>query len=64
MWIFSNLLYKIVALLVAVILWSAAQGIKSIERTLDVPVALENLAEDFVVALDPWLSEPLPGSLP
>lgn len=49
MWIFNNWLYKIVALLVAFILWSISQGIKSVEATLDVPISVSNLSPDLVV---------------
>ncbi len=49
MWIFHNLLYKVVALLVACILWSAAQGIRSAQSTLDVPIEIRNLPPDLVV---------------
>ncbi|MFQ5515399.1 MAG: YbbR-like domain-containing protein [Myxococcota bacterium] len=49
MWVFRNFLYKVVALLVACVLWSAAQGIRSVDETLDVPIEIENLSEDLVV---------------
>ena len=47
--IFNNLLYKIVALLVACVLWSVAQGFKSVEDSLDVPIEIQKLASDLVV---------------
>ena len=49
MWIFNNILYKGVALLLAVALWSIAQGFRDIERSIDIPVSLEGTPEDVVV---------------
>jgi YbbR domain-containing protein len=49
MWIFDNLLYKVVALIVACVLWSAAQGILSVEQRLDVPIEIQNLPPDMLV---------------
>ena len=46
---FQNLTYKILALLFAVLLWGAAQGIESVEQSLDLPIALENVPDDVVV---------------
>ncbi len=46
---FRNLTYKALALLFAVLLWGAAQGIESVEQSLDVPIALENIPDDVVV---------------
>lgn len=47
--IFNNFFYKVAALLVAVVLWAAAQGIRSDQRGLDIPVAFEGVPEDLVV---------------
>ena len=47
--IFNNLLYKGVALLLAVALWSIAQGFRDIERSIDIPVSLEGTPEEVVV---------------
>jgi YbbR domain-containing protein len=49
-WVFDNLLYKCVALFVAVILWAGTQGFRSVEESLNLPVSLENYdRESFVV---------------
>jgi hypothetical protein len=47
--IFSHLGYKLAALALALILWAAAQGLRSVEETIDVPVALESVPEDVIV---------------
>lgn len=47
--IFHNFLYKVTALLVAVVLWAAAQGFRSVERALDLPIVLEDLPVSLVV---------------
>ncbi len=47
--IFNNALYKIVAVLLAILLWMGAQGFRSTEQGLDIPIALENAPEDVVV---------------
>ena len=47
--IFNNALYKIVALFLAVLLWMGAQGFRSIEQSLDIPIAHENTPADVVV---------------
>ncbi len=49
MWIFHNALYKVVALLLAVLLWMGAQGFRSVEQSLDIPIALEDEPADVVV---------------
>jgi hypothetical protein len=49
MWLFRNPLYKLLALLVAVLLWASVQGIRSVEQSLDVPIALEDIPSDVVV---------------
>jgi hypothetical protein len=47
--IFHNGLYKLAALLVACVLWAATQGFRSVEESLDIPVALEDVPEAVVV---------------
>jgi YbbR domain-containing protein len=47
--IFDNLLYKIVSLLIACVLWAAAQGVTDVEQSLDVPVAVEKVPDNLVV---------------
>ena len=49
MWIFNNFFYKVIALLIAVVLWSTAQGFRSVEQGLDLPIAIENVPPDLVV---------------
>ena len=49
MWIFNNLLYKVVALLVACILWSVAQGFDAVKASIDIPIDVRNLPDDVVV---------------
>lgn len=46
---FRNLPYKVAALLVAGVLWASAQGIRSVEQSLDLPIFLEEVPEDVVV---------------
>src|SRR5262245_50969032 len=47
--IFDNLLYKIVSILIACVLWAAAQGVTDVEQSLDVPIAVEKVPENLVV---------------
>ena len=47
--IFDNLLYKVVSLLIACVLWAAAQGVTDVEQSLDVPIAVEKVPENLVV---------------
>lgn len=47
--IFDNLLYKVVSLLIACVLWAAAQGVTDVEQSLDVPVAVERVPDNLVV---------------
>ena len=47
--IFDNLLYKIVALLIACVLWAAAQGVTDVEQSFDIPVQVENVPDNLVV---------------
>ena len=50
--LFDNLLYKGVALFVAVILWAATQGFRSVEQSLNVPITLENYDRDSLVVVE------------
>jgi YbbR domain-containing protein len=47
--IFRNYSYKIAALLVASLLWASAQGIRSVEQSLDIPISLEEIPDEVVV---------------
>jgi YbbR domain-containing protein len=47
--LFSNGLYKLSAFLIACVLWAAAQGVRSVEESLDVPIAIVELPSDVVV---------------
>jgi YbbR domain-containing protein len=47
--IFDNLLYKVVSLLIACVLWAAAQGVTDVEQSLDVPIAVEKVPDNLVV---------------
>jgi len=47
--IFDNLLYKVVALLIACVLWAAAQGVTDVEQSFDIPVQVEGVPESLVV---------------
>jgi len=47
--IFDNLLYKVVALLIACVLWAAAQGVTDVEQSFDIPVQVENVPDNLVV---------------
>ena len=49
MWIFDNLLYNVVALLIACVLWAAAQGVTDTEQSFDIPVQVENVPANLVV---------------
>lgn len=45
----QNLLYKLVAVLIAIVLWAAVQGSQSIEVSLDLPIELEERPPSLVV---------------
>jgi YbbR domain-containing protein len=47
--IFDNLLYKLVALLVAILLWVSAQGVNDIEQSLDLRVVASDVPEGLVL---------------
>lgn len=47
--LFDNFLYKLVSLLIACVLWAAAQGVTDVEQSLDVPIAVEKVPENLVV---------------
>ena len=46
--IFDNLIYKIAALLVATVLWATAQGFRSVEQGLDLPIVLQDVPPELV----------------
>jgi YbbR domain-containing protein len=45
----NNWLLKLVAVVIAAVLWAAAQGLSSEERSLDVPIVLEEVPEHVIV---------------
>ena len=47
--IFDNLLYKVLAVMVAGVLWATAQGFRDDEMGLDLPIALEDVSDELVV---------------
>lgn len=47
--LFDNFVYKLVALLVAGLLWATAQGLGDVEGSIDMQVAVEDVPEDLVV---------------
>ena len=46
---FSNLRYKVVALLTALLLWGVSHTTSSVERGFDIPVVPGNVPEDLVI---------------
>jgi YbbR domain-containing protein len=46
---FSNLRYKVVALLAALLLWGVSHSTSSVERGFDIPVVPSNVPEDLVI---------------
>src|SRR5262245_27807287 len=50
--LFDNLLYKAVALFVAVILWAATQGFRSVEGSMNLPISLEGYDRGAVVVVE------------
>ena len=47
--LFNNLGYKLLAVMVAFVLWAAVQGTESVKRSLDLPVAFVDVPKSFVV---------------
>ena len=47
--IFSNLNYKVLAIVIALFLWLVARGSSSVERGFDIPVVLQGVPDDLVV---------------
>ena len=47
--LFHNILYKVVAVLVAAVLWAAVQGSLSVEESIDLPIVLEDVPSSLVV---------------
>jgi YbbR domain-containing protein len=48
-WIFRNWVYKLSALVVAFLLWAMAQGLESVDRSIDLTIAFEAVPADVVV---------------
>jgi YbbR domain-containing protein len=48
-WLYSNLGYKVLALVLAVMLWGIAYSSPPIEVGIDVPVVIEGIPDDLVV---------------
>jgi YbbR domain-containing protein len=46
---FSNLRYKVVALVAALLLWTVSHSTSSVERGFDIPVVPGNVPEDLVI---------------
>ena len=46
---FSNLRYKVVALVAALLLWGVSHSTSSVERGFDIPVVPGNVPEDLVI---------------
>jgi YbbR domain-containing protein len=47
--IFDNLAYKLVSVLVAAALWGAAQGVRNVEKSLDLQLAVQDVPDGLVV---------------
>ncbi len=47
--LFHNIVYKLVAVLVAAVLWAAVQGSLSVEESLDLPIVLVDVPSSLVV---------------
>ena len=47
--LFNNIGYKLLAVMVAFVLWAAVQGTESVKRSLDLPVDFVNVPQSFVV---------------
>ena len=47
--IFHNWGFKLAALLIAGALWATAQGFRSVEQSIDLPIVLEDVPEEVVV---------------
>ncbi len=48
-WLFDNMRYKVLALLVAFMLWGVAHSTGSIEQGFDVPITIHGVPENLVV---------------
>jgi hypothetical protein len=51
--LFHNFLYKLVALVVAVVLWSATQGFRAVEASVDLDIEFENQPSNLVIVGQP-----------
>ncbi|MEN8181794.1 MAG: CdaR family protein [Myxococcota bacterium] len=47
--IFQNLRYKLLALIIALMLWAVASGTSDLERGFDVPIAFEAVPDNLVI---------------
>lgn len=47
--LFHNFVYKLIAVLVAAVLWAAVQGSRSVEESLDLPIELTEISDSLVV---------------
>jgi len=47
--IVRNFMYKVVALVIAIVLWAATQGFRSVDESVDVALVFENQPKDLVV---------------
>lgn len=47
--LFRNFLYKVVALVVAIVLWAATQGFRSVDASVDLAVTFEDQPDELVV---------------
>ena len=51
--LFHNFLYKLVALVVAIVLWSATQGFRAVEASVDLEVEFEGQPSNLVIVGQP-----------
>jgi YbbR domain-containing protein len=47
--VFHNFLYKLVSIVVAVVLWSATQGFRAVDVSVDLPVEFQDAPSDLVI---------------
>jgi hypothetical protein len=47
--VFHNFLYKLVSVVVAVVLWSATQGFRAVDVSVDLPVEFQDAPSDLVI---------------
>ena len=51
--VFDNFLYKLVALVVAIVLWSATQGFRAVDASVDLEVEFQDQPSDLVIVGQP-----------